>query len=94
MFHFHTYKLEKPTKSKSDTKFDQTMGFVTLQSRSKFKIRQLLVLQIAATFTANCGSWFITKQSSIYWKMLQLLQNKALISKWATRKLTWNNFSV
>lgn len=50
--------------------------------------RELLVLQIAATFITSCGSSFSTKPSNIYYKIWQplrnwtaLLQNTAAIAK-------------
>lgn len=39
--------------------------------------RELLVLQIAATFITSCGSSFSTKPSNIYYKMWQPLRNGA-----------------
>lgn len=44
--------------------------------------RELLVLQIAATFIASCGSSFSTKPSNIYYKMWQPLRSgTALLQK-------------
>ena len=44
--------------------------------------RQLLVLKIAATFIANCGSFYYKLRQLIYYKTGQLLlQNVAAITK-------------
>ena len=65
-FRFHTFKLKKPIKFKSDTKVDQTMGslekVLTIQTAA-------FGITIVAAVMINWGSSFITKQGNFYYKM-------------------------